>query len=82
MKLWIKISIIVLIAASALIAYFWIKPDIDIKKAEGTASVDLSDGTTSNTETEPAKTPENAPEPQLDGFSGLETELDALSGSM
>lgn len=79
MKLLAKILIIIAITALSLIAYFWIKPDIKAEKTE--ASVNLSDKTL-NTENVPSEPQKSAPEPQLDGFSGLDAELEALSGSL
>lgn len=80
MKLLAKILIVIAITALSLIAYFWLKPDIKAEKTE--ASVNLSDKTTLNTENTPSEPQKSAPEPKLDGFSGLDAELEALSGSL
>lgn|GEM_PF-6851694 len=80
MKLWAKILIVIAITALSLIAYFWLKPDINAKDTE--ASMDLADKTTLNTENVPSETQKSTPEPKLDGFSGLDAELEALSGSL
>jgi len=80
MKLWAKILIILMAMIAALLAYFWLKPDITVEKTEGTASIDLIPKTEDIT---PKKEPlKETPSPELSGFSGLETELDALQGAM
>ena len=67
--------------ASALLAYFLMKPSVDIRDAEGTASVgDLEEMI--YTEKDPVSLPESVPELRLDGFSGMEAEIESISGSM
>ncbi|MDD4931174.1 MAG: hypothetical protein PHG66_03430 [Candidatus Colwellbacteria bacterium] len=77
MKLWSKILIVLLTSLGAVLALMYIKEPGEPKNVDGSASV----GRSFPQITEKA-TQDKLEGPELDGFYGIEDEIDALSGSM